>query len=36
MTTPDREKQEKDRQQAEKRLQAGLEAFNDGKLEKGY
>lgn len=31
MTTPDKEK---DRQQAEKRLQTGLEAYNDGNLEK--
>ena len=31
MTTPNKEK---DRQQAEKRLQTGLEAYNDGNLEK--
>src|SRR5690349_6912610 len=34
MTTQDHEKREKDRQLAEKLLQAGLEAYNDGQLDK--
>jgi tetratricopeptide (TPR) repeat protein len=34
MTTPDNTKFEIDRQQAEKRLQAGIEAYNDGNLPK--
>ncbi|GER89419.1 hypothetical protein KDW_35810 [Dictyobacter vulcani] len=33
MTTSENEKKEKDRQLAEKRLQVGFTAYNDGKLD---